>query len=198
MPTDDDASTPRLGRAPWTTASEMSPAQRGFVQTVRSQWAGGAVGLEPIDPEGRLLGSFDLMAASPEVGAKVLALAESFRDASLTVTEREMVIILVAATRESVFMWEGHAPLFAAVGLQNDLEAIRAKKRPDLSGDLAAVYDVAWALIHQQDLSDSQFQAAERTLGWPRVQEIVWLVGFYESVALAMRVARVPTPSEQA
>lgn len=44
------------------------------------------------------------------------------------------------------------------------------------------------------DLDQSGFDAALDELGRPRVQEVIWLVGLYRSLATAMRVARIPAP----
>lgn len=175
----------------------MSPAQRDFAELVRSRWSGGAVGLEPIDEAGRLLGPFDLMAASPGIGHAVLAVAGSFKDSSLSVAERELVIVLVAAESGSDFMWRGHVPLLTAAGVGDEVVAsIRAHAEPGLDGTMAVVHEVAWALIRHGDITDEEFSAAEAALGWRRLQEIVWLIGLYDMLALAMRVARTPVPAD--
>ena len=193
----EDSGMPRLGRAPWVSAAAMTPAQREFADDVRSGWSGGTVGLEPFDRHGRLVGPFDLMAASPDVGRQILAVAESFRKSSLTIAERELVIVLVAAEQGSEFMWRGHVPLLAAAGVEEKATAsIREHEKPDLPGTLADVYDAAWALIHDGDLDDGHFRDAESSLGWTKLQEVVWLVGLYWTLALAMRVARVPIPDD--
>jgi alkylhydroperoxidase family enzyme len=185
----------RQGRAPWITAGAMTPEQRAFVDRVRSGWSGGAVGVEPIDAEGRLRGPFDLMAASPAVGGAVLATAGAYRDASLSLAEREVVIVMVAAARDAPFMWAGHAPLLHQAGVDPaPFAGPGSGSHPDLTPTLARVRDVTAALLLEGDLDDALFAAAEDELGWVKVQEIVWLVGLYEAFALAMRVARTPDP----
>ncbi|KRF21055.1 hypothetical protein ASG90_01180 [Nocardioides sp. Soil797] len=189
---------PRLGRAPWTTAGELDPDQARLKEQIDATWGGGAVGLSPIDPSGRLVGPFDLMAASPHVGAAVLALASSFRDAELSVAERELVILVVAVAERADFMWEGHLPVGVAAGMSTEIgEALRRGETPQLGGPLATVHRVARALIDDGDLDDATFESAVEELGWPRVQEIVWLTGLYQAFGLAMRVARTPLPEQE-
>lgn len=188
----------RLGRAPWTTAGDLTEPQARLKEQVAATWGGGAVGLSPVDAAGRLVGPFDLMAASPHVGAAVLALATSFRDAELSVAERELVILVVAVAERSTFMWEGHLPVGVAAGLGADTgESLKRGETPQLDGPLATVHRVARALIDDADLDDATFDSAVEELGWPRVQEIVWLTGLYRAFGLAMRVARTPLPEQE-
>jgi alkylhydroperoxidase family enzyme len=186
---------PRLGRAPWVTAGRLDDAQQALVERIGQDWSGGAVGISPIDPTGRLIGPFDLMAASPQVGSAILQAAASFREADLSVLEREVVILVVSVAEQADFMWEGHLAVALAAGLSIDAgEIIRTGRVPVLEQPLRAVHHVAHCLVSTGDLDDATFHAAVEDLGWRRVQEVVWLVGLYRAFGLAMRVARTPLP----
>ncbi|MDQ6524860.1 carboxymuconolactone decarboxylase family protein [Nocardioides sp. LHD-245] len=188
-----------LGRAPWTTAGPLSGDQRAFVARVRDDWAGAGLGIDPVDAEGRLSGPFDLMAASPLVGEAVLALAGRFRDGALTAAERELVILVVAALDDCAYMRDGHEPLARRAGAPADVVAAIRDGRPCASGAHLVVRTVAHDLCVHGDLAPHAFDDALTQLGWPRLQEVVWLVGLYRALAMAMRVARVgtvPTLSE--
>lgn len=189
---------PRLGRAPWTTAGDLDGAQRDLVDRIRADWGDGSLGVSPVDAAGRLLGPFDLMAASPHVGAAVLEAAASFRDSDLTVVERELVILVVAAAEDAGFMWAGHHPVALAAGLAPEAaEAVRAGEAPRLEEPLRTVHRVARRLIGEGDLDDAAFDDAVGRLGWRRLQEVVWLTGLYRALGLAMRVARSPLPGKE-
>jgi hypothetical protein len=174
-----------LGRAPWTSAGAVTAEQRAFIDTVAERWGDAGLGVAPVDERGRLTGPFDLMAASPAVGAAVLALAGSFRDGLLTLAEREVAILVVADLDDSPYMRAGHEPLLRAAGV----EGVPA------AGPCAVVHDVAVELVRTGDLSDATFERAVGELGWSRLQEVVWLVGHYRSLATAQRVARIPDPT---
>lgn len=189
---------PRLGRAPWTTAGDLDEAQRQLRDQISASWGGGAVGLSPVDPAGRLVGPFDLMAVSPEVGGAMLSVATSFRDAELSAAERELVILVVAVAEQSEFMWEGHLPVAVAAGLGDEIgEMLKQRVTPPLDEPLRTVHHVARALTDERDLDQATFDLALERLGWRRVQEIVWLTGLYQALGLAMRVARTPLPAQE-
>lgn len=191
------ASGLRLGRAPWTTAGDLDEAQQRLRDRIREDWGGGAVGISPIDPAGRLVGPFDLMAASPHVGGAVLDTATSFREARLPILERELVILVVAAAENADFMWAGHLPIAVGAGLDADTgPLLRTRGVPPLVEPTRTVHDVARALVDHGDLDDSLFDHAVALLGWPQLQEIIWLTGLYQAFGLAMRVARSPLPTE--
>lgn len=186
-----------LGRAPWTTAGPLDQAQQRLRDRIEHDWGGGAVGISPIDPSGRLIGPFDLMAASPQVGGAVLDAATSFRDAGLSVLERELVILVVAVAEESGFMWAGHLPIAVAAGLDPGAgEQLRSGDVPRFEDPLRTVHEVARRLVDDGDLDDPAFERTVALLGWPRLQEIVWLTGLYRAFGLAMRVARTPLPTD--
>ncbi|WGY02436.1 hypothetical protein QI633_01460 [Nocardioides sp. QY071] len=176
-----------LGRVPWTSAGPVTDEQRAFVDTVAERWGDAGLGVSPVDAQGRLSGPFDLMAASPVVGAAVLALASSFRDGQLSPAEREVAILAVADLDDSPYMRAGHEPLLRAAGVE----------RIPAEGPCAVVHDVAVELCRTGDLCDATFERAVAELGWPRLQEVVWLVGHYRSLATAQRVARIPDPTAQ-
>lgn len=184
-----------LGRAPWVTAGELNDDQRALRDRIQADWGGGKVGLSPVDERGRLVGPFDLMAASPGVGGAVLATASSFGTAELTVLERELAILVVAVAEQSPFMWEGHVPVAEAAGLPEAATlAIQRGESPELDEPLVAIHRLARGLTSERDLDDETFEGMVAALGWRRVQEVVWLVGLYQALGLAMRVARTPLP----
>ncbi|MCR1783425.1 carboxymuconolactone decarboxylase family protein [Nocardioides carbamazepini] len=188
-----------LGRAPWTTAGQLTGDQRAFVALVRDRWSGAGLGIDPVDAQGRLSGPFDLMAASPRVGEAVLDLAGRFREGELTAVERELVILVVAALDGCAYMQDGHEPLALRAGASPDLVTAIRGGRPRTSGDHLVVRSVAGDLCEHGDLAPHAFEDALTQLGWPRLQEVVWLVGLYRALAMAMRVAQVgpaPTLSE--
>lgn len=189
---------PKLGRAPWTTAGDLDAAQRALIDRIRDDWGDDSLGVSPFDAAGRLVGPFDLMAASPRVGAAILEAAAGFRDSDLTVLERELVILVVAVAEDAGFMWAGHLPVALAAGLAPEAaEFLRAGETPGFGEPLRTVHRVARHLVDAGDLDDAAFDDAVGRLGWRRLQEIVWLTGLYQALGLAMRVARTPLPGTE-
>ncbi|WP_205473628.1 carboxymuconolactone decarboxylase family protein [Nocardioides sp. SYSU D00038] len=184
-----------LGRVPWTSAGPLTEDQQHLATTIRADWSDAGLGVGPVDDAGRLSGPFDLMVASPRVGRAVLELAGSFRQGLLSPVERETVVLVVAAHDRCGYMWAGHLPLARRVGLADDL-ALALRDGAPLPHDAPRVAALARELCRTGDVEDEHFERAVEQLGWPRVQEAVWLVGLYRALALAMRVARVTDPHE--
>ena len=57
-----------LGRAPWTTAGQLSEARRVLVDTIRGGWADAGLGVSPVDSVRRLVLARDLCEAAGDVG----------------------------------------------------------------------------------------------------------------------------------
>ena len=184
-----------LGRAPWVGAGPMTPRQRELVEVIRRDWGGGAIGLSPVDDAGRTVGPFALMVADPAVGHGLLSLLEGFTASSLTLVERELVILIVAAERRAAFMWHGHAPVLQAAGVSRAaLDDLASGRVPRLDAPLDALHRFVILLVRNGDADDLDFDEAVGRLGWEKVQASVWLTGTYEMFALAMRTARTPLP----
>ena len=80
--------------------------------------------------------------------------------------------------------------LFATNENIQDIVAGRDPKLPDPHED--AVYKFGAALAGGKKLSDPEFAAIEKALGRNGVAEVLVLLGYYTSVALAMKVHDVP------
>jgi 4-carboxymuconolactone decarboxylase len=60
------------------------------------------------------------------------------------------------------------------------------------------VHRFAAALVSGAKLSDAQFAEIEAALGRSGIAEVLVLIGYYTSVALAMKVHEVPIPQQSA
>ena len=57
-----------------------------------------------------------------------------------------------------------------------------------------AVHQFAAAMITSRKVPDAEFAALEKTLGRAGIAEVLVLIGYYTSVAMAMKVHEVPIP----
>jgi 4-carboxymuconolactone decarboxylase len=60
------------------------------------------------------------------------------------------------------------------------------------------VHQFAVALVSSMKLSDAEFAELEKVLGRNGIAEVLVLLGYYTSVALAMKVHEVPIPQPNA
>jgi len=177
------------------------------------------------DAEGRLEGPFNAFLLQPRLGSALQALGASVRyDTELDDRCREIAILVVAAHWRSDFEQYAHEAVARSVGLTDpDLAAIRGgnyaesaarqaghaaasaerdghlaepDSRPSAAGREAVVARTAAALVARGDLDDAEYREAVGHLGAAGVFELLTLVGYYATLALQLRVFRVPAPDQ--
>ena len=148
------------------------------------------------DPRGRLEGPFNAFLLQPRLGSALQALGSSVRyDTGLDDRCREIAILVVAAHWRSDFEWYAHEAVGRSVGLTDaELTAIRDGRPEALTGPEAVVARTARALAARGDLDDAEYREAAGHLGLPGLFELLTLVGYYATLALQLRVFRVPAP----
>jgi 4-carboxymuconolactone decarboxylase len=79
---------------------------------------------------------------------------------------------------------------------QSVFDAIRAGEDPELGNERErVVYDLAKIAMAPGAGPDEVFARAERLLGRNGIAEVLALLGYYSSVAMAVKVHRVPVPA---
>jgi 4-carboxymuconolactone decarboxylase len=146
-----------------------------------------------VDENGGLEGPFNAMLLSPALGAALQGLGSAVRfSSSLQPRARELAILMVAHHSASDFEWKAHEALGRSVGLSLDeIDAIRCGRSPVLHDELeSAVVSTVESLVTENDLDDARFMESTKVLGVAGVFEITTLVGYYQTLALQMRVFR--------
>lgn len=155
------------------------------------------------DADGGLEGPFNAFLLQPRLGGALQAVGSAVRyETSLTDRSRELAILLVAAHWDSDFEWYAHEAVGRHVGLTDpELDALRTKDFDVLTDTFTDPTERAVALCAQHlldggDLDDDAYAGAVAVLGLPGVFELTTLVGYYATLALQLRVFRVPTPQD--
>ena len=148
------------------------------------------------DSQGRLEGPFNAFLLQPRLGSALQALGSSVRyQTGLDDRCREIAILVVAAHWRSDFEWYAHEAVGRSAGLGDaELAAVRDGRHAALAGSEAVVARTAAALVTRGDLDDSEYREAVGHLGTTGVFELLTLVGYYATLALQLRVFRVPAP----
>jgi 4-carboxymuconolactone decarboxylase len=157
--------------------------------------------------EGRLEGPFNAFLLQPRLGSALQTLGASVRyDTGLDDRCREIAILVVAAHWRSDFEQYAHEAVARSVGLTDaDLAAIRDGRYTDpdaardgrytvLTGHEAVVARTVAALAARGDLDDAEYRQAVEAVGTAGLFELLTLVGYYATLALQLRVFRVPAP----
>jgi 4-carboxymuconolactone decarboxylase len=185
------------GRLPWPRPEELDAPRRAvYDAVVDGPRASGPFQLT--DAEGRLEGPFNAMLVSPGVGLALQQLGAAVRyRTSLSDRARELAILALAAIRRSDFEWYAHERVGRGAGLSDaELVALRDGGCAETFSDQErAVLEAIRALATTGDLDDEAFSAAQSALGREALAELVVLVGYYDLLALSLRVWRTPLPA---
>jgi 4-carboxymuconolactone decarboxylase len=148
---------------------------------------------------GRILTPYKVWIHSPTVAAGMEHIGTFLnKHSSLSSREVELGILIIAHHWQADYVWQAHVREGKAVGLADDIiEAIGTGRIPKLKdAHEQAVHDFARALASKSKMSDSEFAGVEKVLGRAGVAEVLVLLGYYTSVALAMKVHDVPVPQK--
>jgi alkylhydroperoxidase family enzyme len=151
-----------------------------------------------VGPDGALEGPFNALLLNPALGRSMAEVGAQVRYSStLTDRCREIAILTVAAQADSAYEWAAHADIAHVVGLADaEIEALRSGQvPPDAGGTEAAVARAAHALVRGGDLDDELYAATVGALGERTLFELVSLIGYYQLIALQLRVFRVLPPA---
>jgi 4-carboxymuconolactone decarboxylase len=185
------------GRLPWPRPEELDSSRREVYDAIAAgPRASGPFQL--LDAEGRLEGPFNAMLVSPGIGLALQELGAAVRyRTSLSDRAREIAILALAALRRSDFEWYAHERVGRRAGLTDDeMAALQKGGPPDtFSEQERAVLDASRALGNAGDLDDEAFAAAQATLGREMLAELIVVVGYYDLLALSLRVWRTPLPA---
>src|SRR5215510_2585259 len=148
---------------------------------------------------GRILGPYRVWIHSPTVASGMEQIG-TFLNKRSTLSEREieMVIVMIATHWRGDYVQTAHVRMGRKVGLsQAVIDALIAGKEPPLTdAHEKAVYQFAAAMIASRKVPDAEFAGLEKTLGRAGIAEVLVLIGYYTSVAMAMKVHEVPIPPE--
>jgi len=148
-----------------------------------------------LDPQRRLLGPFGPMTIQPRVGAAIQQVGAALRfSTDLSDPVREAAILLVAAHTGCRYEWRLHEVAAASAGLSaTAIDSLRAAHVPDeLDAQSRMALSLVLTLLRDGDLDDEMYTRVHEMLGERAVAELVWLVGYYSMLALALRVWRPP------
>jgi 4-carboxymuconolactone decarboxylase len=186
------------GALPWLPPSALDPPARRVYDAITGSTRNNPRRAMPLtDEDGRLEGPFNAMLFSPSVGLAVQAVGGALRFEGVLPTRlRELAVLEVAVVRRCTFEWLSHVALAKAAGLTGeDIAALQsAQDSPGFTPVERLVRELTRDLLTRRDLTDDQVEAAQAALGVEGACELLFLVGYYDLLALSLRVWRTPLP----
>jgi 4-carboxymuconolactone decarboxylase len=137
-----------------------------------------------------LAGPFNAFLLSPEIGDSLQSLGRELRfGGQLSDRVREIVILTVAAARGSEFEWNAHVRIGRRAGLTDEeIDGIAAGTGTLDAAPEQVAYLLAQAMVIEREVADELYVAAISQFGTHEVFELSVLVGYYDLLALQMRV----------
>ena len=149
---------------------------------------------------GRILGPYKVWIHSPTIAGGMEHIGTYLnKRGSLSPREVEIGILVIARHWDADYVRQAHIREGKRVGLsQETIDALVAGTDPKLTDPHErGVYEFANALANGAKLADSRFADIEKVLGRNGIAEVLVLLGYYTSVALAMKIHEVPIPPQQ-
>ena len=119
-------------------------------------------------------------------------------DCSLTNVQVRIISLMTVRHWKAAYPWSAQAKTAVNAGLGLDIvEAINEGRQPDFDNvEDAAVHAATRELLGTGNLSDEGFRAAEQTLGYQRIVELVGAIGHFCTTGLMANVVGVtPDPA---
>jgi len=187
-------------RLPVLSSDEMTDEQRDLYREILGGPRGQGPRAVPLaSGAGGLAGPFNAMLYAPPVGHALQGLGVAIRfGTELAPRIRELAILVVAQAWDSAYERASHEPIGRDAGLTGEeIEALRTGADPGFTEkDEQVAYAVVRALTSPDaDLDDEQYDTAIDVLGQQALVELSSLVGYYATLALQLRIFRVPAPS---
>ena len=187
------------GRLPLVDPAEMSGPQRALYDQVCGgvvPWAD-AAGFSSRDEHGRLIGPFNPVLLSPEIGGTFLRYQKVEQDhTSLAPRAREVVILSVGSVWKAPYELYAHAAVGAKAGLSAEqVDALAAGRPADgLDGPERVAQRFTLQLVATHAVDEQAYAEARAALGDRGVFEMVMLIGCYLTVCGLLNTFAVPVP----
>ena len=147
--------------------------------------------------DGALIGPFNALFQSPQVGDAVQQLGAALRyGTSLPGDLLEVAILTVGGEWRANFEFWAHARLGAAAGVpEAAIEAIRDGETPQFDDPRQeTVYAFGRELIETKRVSDARYAALKELVGERGVFEVASVMGYYALVSIALNTFDVGMP----
>jgi hypothetical protein len=119
-------------------------------------------------------------------------------DCSLTPRQVRIVSLLTVHHWNAAYPWNAQAKTALGAGLDiAEIERMNEGRRPGFADAVdGAVFDAATELLATGNLSDAGFKAAEATLGYTRLSEVIHTIGHFTTTAMMANAVGATPPAD--
>ena len=201
--TEQNALEEKSARLPLLEPQALNPDQKELYCTIAEKmlpWAKES-GFKAETESGELLGPFNAMVYSPELGSAQLKYLEAEKAATvLEARTREVVILTVGAVFQSEYELYAHRAVAAKAGLAAaDIEALATGQEPGagtkLNEDEVTAHRFVWAVAKHHRVSPEVYAAALKAFGHKGLVDMLHLAGIYMALSTMLNAFEVPVPA---
>jgi hypothetical protein len=119
-------------------------------------------------------------------------------DCSLTPAQVRIVSLMTVRHWNAAFPWSAQAAMALSAGVdRTTIEAINAGEQPKFTDSAdEMVHTVARELLATGSLEDDVFKAAESTIGYQRLADVVGVIGHFSTTAMMANVVGAEAPKD--
>ena len=187
------------GRLPLFDPQTLTKEQKTLYNAVASKvvpWAE-AAGFKARLADGRLIGPFNSILASPEIASSFLALQASEQEhTSLTERVRQVVILTVGAVWKSDYERYAHSAVARKAGFSEEIVhgLAEGQQVEQLTAEEQVAQRFTLQLTADHAVGDQLYAEAEASFGIKGIVDLIMLAGCYDTVSSLLNVFRVPVP----
>ena len=184
-------------RAPPVPPNELSKEQRALDDDMRSLIASHLHGFQTETEQGALMGPWSVWLQDPISGGPIWTFFKFITtQAKLPQSVRQVAILKVGAHFKAAYQLYAHSGVALDIGLNdNQIGTLVKDERPtDLQPQEACAYNVAEALMRGGVLPKDVYLNATKLFGQDGFRELVYLIGAYCVVSVALNGFDVSAP----
>ena len=187
------------GRLPLFDPHALTASQKALYDSMNSKmvpWAKSAGFKTKLD-DGRFIGPFNSILASPTIATSFLALQASEQEhTSLSERVRQVIILTVGAVWKSDYERYAHSAVARKAGLSEEI--IRALAQGEQVDGLTAEERVAqrftWQLTADHQIDDQLYAETFAAFGTQGIVDLIFLADCYNTVSSLLNAFKVPVP----
>ena len=187
------------GRTALLNPDALTPAQRKVYDTIDKQMAPWAekAGFKAKLADGRLVGPFNTILLSPDMGEAFLSLqAIEAKATSLSERVRQVIILTVGAVWRCDYERYAHAAVAKEAGLSPSTIAALQQGEPSegLSGEEDVARRFILSLTAEHAVNDDLFEEARSRFHERGIVDMIILAGCYDLISSLLNAFKVPVP----
>ena len=187
------------GRIALAEPTALTAGQRSLYERISQTavpWAN-ASGFVAKTEDGRLIGPFNIVLESPDLGGAFLQFQHvEEKMTSLTERVRQVVILTVGSVWEAPYELYAHAAVARTAGLPEDViqELANGEVANGLGREEQLAQQFTKQLAQDRTVSQALFDQARAAFGVRGIVDMVFLAGCYETVCSLLNTFAVPAP----